>query len=280
MSRIDLHTHSTASDGTNSPGELIDLAHATGLTTIALTDHDTFAGWPAALAVAEGYDMEFVPGVEMSCASDQGVSMHMLGLLIDASHAPLTEAISLSRDDRIPRMKKLISNLRAAGMDVSFSELLANVGEEVTIGRPHLADLMVNKGIVRDRDQAFAEYLHNDSPYYVGHYAIDGTLAVQLIKASGGISIFAHPGAYLRGEVVTFDYIAELAHHGLDALEVDHRDHDADMRKQLRNLANELDLLVTGASDFHGTGKLNQLGENLTDPAVWQELRSRANRVA
>ena len=157
MSRIDLHTHSTASDGTNSPGELIDLAHATGLTTIALTDHDTFAGWPAALAVAEGYDMEFVPGVEMSCASDQGVSMHMLGLLIDASHAPLTEAISLSRDDRIPRMKKLISNLRAAGIDVSFSELSANVGEEVTIGRPHLADLMVNKGIVRDRDQAFAE---------------------------------------------------------------------------------------------------------------------------
>ena len=276
--RIDLHTHSNSSDGTASPTELVHAAEAAGLDVIALTDHDTYAGWEEAAGALSGLSapLALVRGVEMSCRSHEGISLHMLGLLVDPDHLDLAQALEQSRDDRIPRMKAIIKKMKAEGFDISFSDVEAQLSDGATLGRPHLADALVAKGIVPDRDIAFRDFLHNDSRFYVGHFASDALDGVRLIKAAGGIAIFAHPGAAKRGSVVSPEFIAELADAGLDALEVDHRDHDEKTRKDLRALAAELGLLTTGSSDFHGTGKMNELGENLTLPHVWEQLRSRA----
>jgi 3',5'-nucleoside bisphosphate phosphatase len=274
--RIDLHTHSTASDGTQSPAEVMTSAREAGLDVIALTDHDTIKGWDDAADAAEG--LEFVPGAEMSCQTADGVSLHMLGLLFDRTNAPLIDAMEITRDDRMPRMERMVANLAADGLAISMEQVWAQVPDGATLGRPHLADALVAAGIVNTRDEAFVDLLHNDSKYYVGHLAPTPEEAVRLIKAAGGVAIFAHPGASKRGEIVSDEEIAALSRVGLDALEVDHRDHDAQTRAHLRELAEQLGLLCTGASDYHGTGKLNQLGENVTDPQVWEVLRGRGVR--
>ncbi len=279
--RIDLHTHSNSSDGTASPTQLVHAAEVAHLDVIALTDHDTYAGWEeAAGALSElSAPVKLVRGVEMSCRSLEGISLHMLGLLVDPGYKALSEALEQSRDDRIPRMKAIIKKMQDEGFDISFSDVEAQLSDGATLGRPHLADALVAKQIVPDRDSAFRDFLHNDSRFYVGHFASDALDGVRLIKAAGGIAIFAHPGAAKRGSVVSPEFIAELANAGLDALEVDHRDHDEKTRQDLRALAAELGLLTTGSSDFHGTGKMNELGENLTAPEVWDQLHSRATGI-
>jgi hypothetical protein len=275
--RIDLHTHSNASDGTFSPTELVHATVGAQLDVIAITDHDTYAGWDeAALALDGVSSLSLVRGVEMSCRSAEGISLHMLGLLVDPKNVHLADVLEQSRDDRIPRMKAIVKKMQTEGFDISFADVEAQLAEGATLGRPHLADALVLKNIVPDRDAAFRDFLHNDSRFYVGHFASDAIDGVRLIKEAGGVAIFAHPGAAKRGSVVSPEFIAELAAAGLDALEVDHRDHDDVTRGELRSLAAELGLLVTGSSDFHGTGKMNQLGENLTSPEVWEQLRSRA----
>lgn len=279
--RIDLHTHSNSSDGTTSPALLMHAAVAAHLDVIALTDHDTYAGWEeAAGELAElSAPVKLVRGVEMSCRSHEGISLHMLGLLVDPGSKALSEALEQSRDDRIPRMKAIIKKMQDEGFEISFSDVEDQLSDGATLGRPHLADALVAKQIVPNRDVAFREFLHNDSRFYVGHFASDALDGVRLIKAAGGIAIFAHPGAAKRGSVVSPEFIAELASAGLDALEVDHRDHDEKTRQELRGLAAELGLLTTGSSDFHGTGKMNELGENLTAPEVWDQLHSRASGI-
>ena len=278
--RIDLHTHSSASDGTCTPTQLVHAAAEAKLEIIAITDHDTYAGWDEAANAAGGIlSLSLVRGVEMSCRSSEGISLHMLGLLVDPTHQDLTTALEQSRDDRIPRMKAIVKKMQNEGFDISFADVEAQLSEGATLGRPHLADALVAKGIVPDRDSAFRDYLHNNSRFYVGHFASDALDGVRLIKAAGGIAIFAHPGAAKRGSVVSPEFIAELANAGLDALEVEHRDHDEKTRQDLRALAAELGLLTTGSSDFHGTGKMNALGENLTSPEVWEQLKSRATGI-
>lgn len=271
--RIDLHTHSTASDGTESPAEVMASARAAGLDVIALTDHDTVSGWREAADAAEG--LEFVPGAELSCQTEDGISLHMLGLLFDPENAPLREAMETTRDDRMPRMIKMVEKLAADGIPITMEQVWAQVPEGATLGRPHLADALVAAGVVKVRDEAFVDLLHNDSKYYVGHLAPTPAEAVGLIKGAGGVAIFAHPGASKRGEIVSEEMIASLVPVGLDALEVDHRDHDTPTRERLRALAEGLGILCTGASDYHGTGKQNVIGENTTDPQVWQVLKAR-----
>ena len=274
--KIDLHTHSTRSDGTMSPTELIHHAIINGVTVLGLTDHDTVAGWDEASGAVRG-ELQLVLGAEISCLTDDHRSIHMLGLLFDHTYQPLQDALESSRDDRIPRMKKMIELMAADGIKITFDEVLEHQPEGSTLGRPHLADTLVAKGIVKTRDQAFAEFLANDSKYYVSHIAPTPLEAVKLIKEAGGVSVIAHPYSSMRDTKMSANNFKELKQAGLNGIEVDHRDHGADERINLRNIAAELDLVITGSSDFHGTGKLNLIGENVTSPEHWEKLESLAS---
>ena len=274
--KIDLHTHTTFSDGTMSPTELVQHAIINGVTILGLSDHDTVAGWDEAIAAVRG-DFQLVLGSEISCLTDDHKSVHMLGLLFDKSYQPLQDALEASRDDRVPRMKKMIELMAADGIKITYEEVLAHKPEGATLGRPHLADALVAKNIVKGRDQAFAELINNDSKYYVSHIAPTPIEAVKLIRAAGGVAVIAHPYASFRDTALTDSHFEELKSAGLNGIEVDHRDHGANERNILRNIALELDLIITGSSDFHGTGKLNLIGENVTSPEHWEQLESQAN---
>lgn len=274
--KIDLHTHSSKSDGTMSPTELVQHAIINGVTVLGLTDHDTVAGWDEATSVVRG-DLQLVLGAEISCLNEDHKSIHMLGLLFDKHNEPLQEVLGASRDDRIPRMKKMIELMAADGLKITFEEVLEYLPDGATLGRPHLADALVGKGIVKNRDQAFAEFLANDSKYYVSHSAPNPVQAIKLIKNAGGVAVIAHPYSSMRGEKIDSESLGALKEAGLDGIEVDHRDHSAQERLNLRAIASELDLVVTGSSDFHGSGKLNLIGENVTSPEHWERLESRAN---
>lgn len=275
--KIDLHTHSTRSDGTMSPTELVQHAIINGITVLGLTDHDTVAGWDEATASVRG-ELQLALGAEISCLTESGQSIHMLGLLFDRDYQPLQEALALSRDDRIPRMKKMIQLMAADGIKITYEEVLSFQPAGATLGRPHLADALVAKGIVKNRDQAFAEFLANDSKYYVSHIAPTPIEAIKLIRAAGGVAVIAHPYASMRDSKMAAENFIALKNAGLNGIEVDHRDHGIEERNNLRAIAKELDLVVTGSSDFHGTGKLNLIGENVTSPEHWQQLESLANQ--
>ena len=268
--RIDLHTHSSASDGTERPADLVRVAAAAGLDVVALTDHDTTRGWSEAEeALPSG--LRLVRGAEISCAYD-GISLHLLAYLFDPSHAELAAEMSMALDDRVPRAKAIVAKLAAAGYPVTWELVLDQLQDGATVGRPHIADTLVAAGVVADRNEAFATLLHDDGPFFVGHYYVDALRAVQLVRAAGGVPVFAHPAAATRGTTVGDDAIRAMAAAGLAGLEVDHRDNAPADRERLRALAGELGLVVSGASDYHGTGKDNRLGEHTTDPAVLEAL--------
>jgi 3',5'-nucleoside bisphosphate phosphatase len=268
--RIDLHTHSSASDGTERPADLVRAAAAAGLDVVALTDHDTTRGWSeASEAVPSG--VRLVRGAEISSAYD-GISLHLLAYLFDPSHAELAAEMSMALDDRVPRAKAIIAKLADAGYPVTWELVLDQLQDGATVGRPHIADTLVAAGVVADRNEAFTTLLHDDGPFFVGHYYVDAVRAVELVRAAGGVPVFAHPAAATRGTTVGDDAIRAMAAAGLAGLEVDHRDNAPADRERLRALAGELGLLVTGASDYHGSGKDNRLGEHTTDPAVLEAL--------
>ncbi len=272
---IDLHAHSSASDGTDSPAELVRNAKAAGLDVVALTDHDNTKGWEEAeQALPAG--LRLVPGVEISCEAD-GVSMHLLGYLFDAAHPELVDELSKAYDDRVPRAQAIVAKLADAGHPVTWQLVLDQMEPGATVGRPHIADALVAAGVVADRNAAFAELLHNDGPFFVDHYYVDPVRAVQLVRSAGGVAVFAHPAASHRGRTVGDAVIARLAEAGLAGLEVDHRDNPPEARARLRGIAADLGLLVTGASDYHGDGKDNRLGENTTDPEVFEAMLAQAS---
>jgi hypothetical protein len=267
--RIDLHAHSTASDGTDSPAQLVRAAGAAGLDVVALTDHDTVSGWDEAAAAAQVAGITVVPGAEISCRW-HGVSLHLLAYLFDRAHAALLAEMERTRGGRTSRAEIMVAQL-GTRYPITWPQVQRHASGG-TIGRPHIADALVESGVVASRDEAFDQFLHSRSPYYVPHIAPGPVDAVRLVRAAGGVAVFAHPGARGRGEVVPDTVIAEMAANGMVGLEVDHRDHDPPTRARLRELAGDLDLLVTGSSDYHGTGKLNRLGENTTNPEAYDAL--------
>ena len=273
---IDLHTHTTFSDGTDTPTQLINKALAAGITTIALTDHDSISGWQeATTALRPGICL--VPGAEVSCQTLDGISVHILGLLFDSSNTELINTLEKTRENRFGRMEKIIAKINEAGIEISMSEVLEQLSDGATLGRPHLADALIKKGVVASREQAFTQMLHNHSKYYVSHYSPTPEAVIKLIKDAGGVSVIAHPMASHRGRTISLDTFGSLIQAGLDGIEVDHRDHSAEEKTQLISLAKESKLVMTGASDYHGNGKLNLLGEYTTEPAQWQKLEERAN---
>ena len=273
---IDLHTHTTFSDGTDTPTQLINKALAAGITTIALTDHDSISGWQEATsALRPGICL--VPGAEVSCQTLDGISVHILGLLFDPSNNALIDTLEKTRENRYGRMEKIIAKINEAGINISMSDVLEQLSDGATLGRPHLADALVKKGVVASREEAFAQMLHNHSKYYVSHYSPTPEAVIKLIKEAGGVSVIAHPMASHRGRTISLDTFGSLIQAGLDGIEVDHRDHSPQEKTQLIELARESKLVMTGASDYHGNGKLNLLGEYTTEPAQWQNLEERAN---
>ncbi len=259
--RIDLHTHSSASDGTQPPAGVVAAAAAAGLDVVALTDHDTTAGWAQASTAAVRAGVALVRGTEVSARS-RGVSVHLLSYLQDPSHPGLADELARVLDARVHRAQRIVEAL-ARDVPITWAQVVEQAGDAAAVGRPHIADVLVANGVIPDRDAAFATLLSSHGPYYVPYYAPDAAAAVRLIRAAGGVPVFAHPGADGRGRIVPDEVFDELADAGLAGLEVDHRDHDEAQRARLRAIAGRLDLLVTGSSDYHGTGKLNRLGENL-----------------
>ncbi len=271
--RIDLHTHSSVSDGTESPGELVASAAAAGLDVVALTDHDTTAGWAEASDAGRRLGVALVPGTEVSALS-RGVSVHLLSYLQDPADPALADVIAQTRDARLHRGRAIVERL-SEDLPITWDDVLAQQQPGTVVGRPHIADALVALGVVPDRAAAFADLLSARGRYYVPYYAPEAVEAVEAVLASGGVPVFAHPGADGRGRVVPDSAIEELAEAGLAGLEVHHRDHTPEQRARLSALADRLGLLVTGSSDYHGTGKDNVLGENTTTPEVLAEIERR-----
>lgn len=272
--RIDLHTHSTASDGTDTPAELVRNAAAAGLDVVALTDHDSTRGHAEAIAALPA-GLTLVTGAELSCRLD-GVGMHMLAYLFDPEEPGLLAERELVRDDRVPRAKKMIARLNDLGVPVTWDQV-ARIAAGGSVGRPHIATALVELGVVDTVSDAFTpQWLADGGRAYAEKHETDPFEAIRLVKAAGGVTVFAHPGAAKRGRTVPEAAIAELAAAGLDGIEVDHMDHDAATRDRLRGLAADTGLLTTGSSDYHGSRKTCVLGEYTTDPEVYGEITRRA----
>lgn len=271
---IDLHTHSSVSDGTDGPAELLAAARGAGLDVVALTDHDTTAGWAAAEA-ARPPGLTVVPGMELSCRwfpdDEPPVSVHLLGYLFDPLHPAFAAERARLRDERLSRAERIVTALAADGYPVRWDEIVAHAGGGV-VGRPHVATALVRGGVVDTVEQAFAELLHHRGGYYVAKADTDVREGIALVRAAGGVPVFAHGLATARGRVVDDDAIAAMAGAGLLGLEVDHPDHTEEQRAHLRALAADLDLLTTGSSDYHGTNKRTPIGACTTDPEQFERL--------
>lgn len=264
--RIDLHVHSNASDGTDEPAALMAKAHKSGLDIVALTDHDTTAGWDRAIAaLPEG--LTLVPGLELSCRWDAPgqqypTSLHILAYLFDRTEPNFQHARLRLRESRAARGAKIVELLQADGLDITWDEVL-DYADGAPVGRPHIGKALIARGLVKDMDGAFASSWLG-SRYRVEKADIPVFDALELIQGAGGVSVFAHPKADKRGKVVPDGFITDLAAAGLNGIEADHADHTPQQRKQLHGLARELGVVATGSSDYHGSHKPIRLGENAT----------------
>ena len=274
---IDLHSHTRASDGSDTPGELIAQAVSAGVTTLAITDHDTTSGWAEAVEAAKGAPLSLIPGIELSTQVIDHTtgfvpqSIHLLGYLVDPEHPQLVEEMAKIRSHRDNRLQLMVEKL-SADYDISWLDVRATIPEGATPGRPHIAEVLIATGIVRDTTEAFDHILAADGPYHVPHYApkLDHSLAI--IREAGGVPVLAHPlsrgdnlatgvSGSLDDVIARYRRWVEL---GLMGVEIDHRENAPESREVLAVVADTLDLIVTGSSDYHGSKKPNLLGENQT----------------
>jgi predicted metal-dependent phosphoesterase TrpH len=279
VTRIDLHCHSTASDGTLTPAELVIAGAKAGLDVMAITDHDTTGGWAAATE-ARPDGLRLVRGAELSCrwyGVEPSIPLHMLAYLFDPQEPRLAADLARVREDRERRAEKIVERLRADGVDISWPEVLA-YARGGSVGRPHIAQALIRAGLVQTTNEAFASRWLG-ARYFVPKADLDVFEAVRSVRAAGGVAVFAHPRATRRGRVVPDQLIVDLAAAGLFGLEADHEDHSPDERAAVRALAERLGLVVTGSSDFHGTHKTVRLGAFLTAESSYERIVAAANGV-
>ncbi len=261
---IDLHTHSSVSDGTETPAQLVRSAIDAGLGVVALTDHDSTAGWHEAFGAAAGSGLSVVPGMELSTRFGWR-SVHLLAYLFDPLDAGIVAETARIRHARLTRAESIVTRI-AVDYDLTWADVLAQTTEGATVGRPHIADALVAKGHVPNRSAAFESILHPRTGYFEPHYAPDPLDAVKLVVAAGGVPVLAHPATYGREGVIPEERLETLVRAGLAGLEIHHRENTPGGKDRLRELAARFDLIVTGSSDYHGDGKPNRLGENTTSP--------------
>ncbi len=277
--RIDLHTHSTVSDGTLTPAEVIEAAHEAGLDAVALTDHDSVRGWDEAAAAALRVGIEFLPGVELSCrwyGAEPAISLHLLAYGVDPDDEPLAAEMARVRAGREQRAEKIIELMRADGLDVTWAEI-EDYAQGGTVGRPHLAQALIKRGLAASVSEAMAPHMLGER-WRISKPDTEVFQALALVRGAGGVPVFAHPRATRRGRTVPDEIIGEMAQAGLAGLEADHEEHTAQQRAHLRALAARLGIVVTGSSDFHGANKTVRIGANTTDPEVYRQIRSAAQR--
>ncbi|MEX0983554.1 MAG: PHP domain-containing protein [Actinomycetota bacterium] len=278
MTRIDLHTHSTCSDGTNSITANVALALERGLDGIAITDHDTTEGYAEAEAAAAGSDLQIIPGIEFSAEYD-GASLHVLAYWVDPTHDGLRDELKRLTDTRFRRGEMMIEKLQHLGYDITFDAVRAIAGDDL-IARPHVAEAMVAAGVVATEKEAFDRFISDDGPAYVPKHALDPFDALTLIRDAGGVCVLAHPGMWKGNGSVPEELIEQMAGDGMAGLEVDHPDHDGTQRAHYGDLAARLGLVRTGASDCHGARYGYRLGCETTPSELVDELRSRTPGAA
>lgn len=277
--RIDLHTHSRVSDGTDTPTTLVMKAFQAELDVIALTDHDTFGGVLEAQEAGKRIGVKVLCGIEMS-TQREGRAVHLLGYGCDMYDRALNEELARIRVGRSERLPSMVAQLNEAGLELTMDDVMTAAQGAPVVGRPHVADALVARGYVADRDEGFAKWLDTDRPGYVQRYACPLEDAIDLIHAAKGVAVIAHPWARGNRDLLPAPYLEDLmANHGLEGIEVDHPDHDPDTRSLLFEMGGRVGLVRTGSSDYHGLGKKNHpLGANLTRPSAYKDLVARIRR--
>lgn len=271
---IDLHAHSSASDGTETPAELVAAAVAAGLGVIAITDHDSTAGWTDAFDAARGTGLTVLPGLELSTQL-QYASVHVLGYLVDPSNTALVDATAEIREERLHRAEKMVQRIVKDYPRLSWDDVMAQTTPGATVGRPHIADALVARGYVSDRSAAFQSILHWRGGYYQPHEAPEPAVGVRLIAEAGGVPVIAHPGARGPERLLDDARLRELVDAGLFGLEAHHRDNIQGSPEKWEQTARRFGLVVTGSSDYHGAGKPNRLAENTTSREVYEQIVAR-----
>jgi len=277
MGGIDLHTHTNHSDGTFAPAELVELASRRGLDVVAITDHDTMDGIDEAAAAGGEFGVEVVPGIELS-AEYRGTSVHVLCYWMDPAEAELRAELRRLRDERFRRGELMVERLHTLGYPVSFERVREIAGGGVIV-RPHVAQAMVEAGIVATEDEAFDRFIGDGGPAHVPKHALHPVDAVSLIRGAGGVCVLAHPGMWGRQSSVPDELIEAMAAAGMGGLEADASDHMPEQREHYREMARRLGLVVTGGSDCHGTRyDPVRLGSVTTEPDQFEALRALAGR--
>lgn len=271
--RIDLHTHSNVSDGAFPPADVARAAKAAGLDCIALTDHDSMAGIGDARATGDAIGLAVVAGCELSAVLDHK-PVHMLGYFLDAAHPRLAAELAAIRDFRLRRAERMVERLNELGVPITY-ERVRQIARGESVGRPHVAQAMVEAGVVATTNEAFTdEWIGNNGRAYFEKTALSPRAAVRLIREAGGVAVIAHP-IWVEGTISPEDLIRDLAAHGLAGVEVNHPDHDDEARARFGALARELDLIATGSSDYHGNAHGGVIGSNVTAPDDFERLRER-----